>query len=88
MNVINSEYPYVAAPIQLIPEGRDGLNTVHVYTRRDILKELVSGLFVAGDFAYQWNMGLICKRPLGMVKSVDRVEEHLGTDAGLWLSIF
>ncbi|MGL6074678.1 MAG: alginate export family protein [Fimbriiglobus sp.] len=54
LNVFNSTYPYLAAPIRLIEDGRDGLNTLHTYTRVNPLREDLPGLYVAGDFAYQW----------------------------------
>lgn len=54
-NVFDSIYPYVAAPIRLIPDGRQGLNTVHVYGRWNPLPEAYPGWHVAGDYAHQWN---------------------------------
>lgn len=58
INVFNSMLPYLAAPVRLIPNGRDGLNTVHTYARVNPLREHLPGLYVAGDFAYQWNDGI------------------------------
>lgn len=55
MNVFDSIYPYVAAPVQLIPDGRRGLNTVHAYARWLPLPDSTPGLHLAGDYAYQWN---------------------------------
>ncbi|MGL4422891.1 MAG: hypothetical protein ACRCZF_19645, partial [Gemmataceae bacterium] len=55
LNVFQSTLPYLAAPVQLIPDGRDGLNTVHSYARVNPLRENLPGLYAAGDFAYQWN---------------------------------
>jgi hypothetical protein len=55
MNVFESTLPYIAAPVQLIPNGREGLNTIHSYTRWNPFTELVPGFFFAGDYAYQWN---------------------------------
>lgn len=58
INVFRSTLPYLAAPVSLIPNGRDGLNTVHTYARVNPLREGLPGLYVAGDFAYQWNDGI------------------------------
>jgi hypothetical protein len=55
MNVFESTLPYVAAPVQLIPNGRQGLNTVHVFNRWNPVKELSPAFYFAGDYAYQWN---------------------------------
>lgn len=55
MNVFESTLPYVAAPVQLIPNGREGLNTVHTYNRWNPIKELAPAFYFAGDYAYQWN---------------------------------
>lgn len=55
LNVFDSIYPYVAAPIRLIPDGRRGLNTVHAYGRWNPLSSSLPGWHVAGDFAHQWN---------------------------------
>lgn len=53
MNVFESTLPYVAAPVQLIPNGREGLNTVHTYNRWNPIKELAPAFYFAGDYAYQ-----------------------------------
>lgn len=55
MNVFESTLPYIAAPVQLIPRGREGLNTVHAYNRWNPIQELVPAFYLAGDYAYQWN---------------------------------
>lgn len=55
MNVFESQYPYVKAPIQLLPDGREGLNTMHSYARWKPLPQQWSGFYVAGDYAHQWN---------------------------------
>jgi hypothetical protein len=55
LNVFDSIFPYVAAPVQLIPAGRRGLNTIHVYGRWNPLVETYPGWQVAGDYAHQWN---------------------------------
>lgn len=55
MNVFESEYPYVQAPVALIPQGREGLNTVHNYMRWKPAEDLLSGFYIAGDYAFQWN---------------------------------
>lgn len=55
MNVFESTLPYVAAPVQLIPNGRKGLNTIHTFSRWNPFKELTPALYFAGDYAYQWN---------------------------------
>ncbi|MCA9169345.1 MAG: hypothetical protein KDB23_16840 [Planctomycetales bacterium] len=54
-HVFESIFPYVAAPIRLIPDGREGLNTLHVYGRWNPLKDDYPGWHVAGDYAHQWN---------------------------------
>jgi hypothetical protein len=55
LNVFESIYPYVAAPIQLIPDGRQGLNTLHAYSHWAPLPTVAPGWQVAGDYAHQWN---------------------------------
>jgi hypothetical protein len=55
MNVFESTLPYVKAPVQLLPNGREGLNTLHVFSRWNPIKEFAPGFFFAGDYAYQWN---------------------------------
>jgi hypothetical protein len=55
INAFESIYPYVAAPIQLIPDGRQGLNTVHSYGRWTPLPDTQPGWHVGGDYAHQWN---------------------------------
>lgn len=54
-NVFESQYPYAAAPLQLIPQGREGLNTLHTYTNWKPFQETLPGFYLAGDYAYQWN---------------------------------
>ncbi|MBU6239798.1 MAG: hypothetical protein KGQ51_18435 [Planctomycetes bacterium] len=54
-NVFESQYPYVKAPIQFLPNGREGLNTIHGYSRWKPLPDQWAGFYVAGDYAYQWN---------------------------------
>jgi hypothetical protein len=54
-HVFESTYPYAAAPLQLIPEGRQGLNTLHTYGRWNPLRETLPGWHLAGDYAHQWN---------------------------------
>ncbi len=55
LNVFDSIYPYVAAPIQLIPDGRQGLNTLHLYGNWNPLIDSHPGWHLAGDYAHQWN---------------------------------
>lgn len=55
LNVFESTFPYVAAPVQLIPEGRKGLNTAHLYGRWNPLPDSYPGWQLAADYAYQWN---------------------------------
>lgn len=55
LNVFESEYPYVKAPIQFIPRGREGLNTMHTYMRWRPAPDAWEGFYFAGDYAYQWN---------------------------------
>lgn len=54
-NVFESIFPYVAAPIQLLPDGREGLNTLHVYRSWSPFQGAVPGWTVSGDYAHQWN---------------------------------
>jgi hypothetical protein len=54
-NVFESEYPYAAAPLQLIPQGREGLNTMHTYMQWNPAPLAIPGFYIAGDYAYQWN---------------------------------
>lgn len=53
-NVFESEYPYTAAPLALIPKGRENLNTLHTYTKLSPFSQL-PGLYFSGDYAFQWN---------------------------------
>ncbi len=55
LNAFESIYPYVAAPVRLIPDGRQGLNTVHTYGRWTPLAERYPGWHLGGDYAHQWN---------------------------------
>ncbi len=55
MNVFESTLPYVGAPLVLIPNGREGLNTIHTYNRWHPLQQDAPGFYFAGDYAYQWN---------------------------------
>ncbi len=55
MNVFESTLPYIKAPVQLIPNGREGLNTVHAFNRWNPAKELAPAFYFAGDYAHQWN---------------------------------
>lgn len=55
LNVFESTLPYVGAPVRLFENGRDGLQVIHAYTRVNPLRDALPGLYVAGDFAYQWN---------------------------------
>lgn len=55
LNVFESMFPYVAAPIQLIPDGRQGLNTVHFYGRWNPVSDDQGDWHIAADYAHQWN---------------------------------
>jgi hypothetical protein len=55
INVFESIFPYTAAPLQLLPDGRQGLNTVHLFGRWNPLPETLPDWSVAGDYAHQWN---------------------------------
>lgn len=55
INVLESNLPYLGAPVRFFESGRDGLRVIHTYTRVNPLREALPGLYVAGDFAYQWN---------------------------------
>jgi hypothetical protein len=55
----NSPYPQAAAgglgaPV-ILQGGRDGLSFVNLYGRATPFDGALSGFFVGGDFAYQWN---------------------------------
>lgn len=54
IKVLKSDYPALAAPLVIIPGGRDGMNVLHGYGRSQPLPDL-PGLWLAGDLAYQWN---------------------------------
>ncbi|MFZ4808483.1 MAG: hypothetical protein ACOYLQ_14595 [Hyphomicrobiaceae bacterium] len=54
IDVLSSEYPSMQAPLTLVPNGRDGLQTIHGYVRVEPLPS-VPGLWIAGDLAQQWN---------------------------------
>jgi hypothetical protein len=55
MNVFESISPYVGAPLQFFPNGREGLNTTHTYLRFNPMSETLPSFYFAGDYAYQWN---------------------------------
>jgi len=55
LNVFQSEFPYVKAPVQLLPNGREGLNAFQVFNRWKPAPQTFAGLYLAGDYAYQWN---------------------------------
>lgn len=57
-NVFESTFPYVAAPVQFLPNGREGLNTVQVYRNWSPLPELVPNWTLSADYAHQWNDGI------------------------------
>ncbi|MGY3450506.1 hypothetical protein [Bradyrhizobium sp. USDA 4353] len=54
INVLSSAYPSIQAPLTLIPDGRSGMSTLHGYGRFEPFSGLPS-LWIAGEFAYQWN---------------------------------
>jgi len=54
IHVLKSDYPALAAPLVIIPGGREGMNVVHGYGRTAPLAAL-PGLWLAGDLAYEWN---------------------------------
>jgi hypothetical protein len=55
MNVFESTLPYVKAPVQLIPDGREGLNTIHTFNRWNPAKDFAPAFYFGGDYAHQWN---------------------------------
>ncbi len=57
-NVFESTLPYLRAPLQIVPNGREGLNTVHVFNRWNPMPELAPTFYFAGDYAHQWNEGI------------------------------
>lgn len=54
IHVLESEYPSMQAPLTLIPNGRDGMNTVHGYFRWTPIAAAPE-FWVGADLAYQWN---------------------------------
>ncbi len=54
IHVLKSDYPALAAPLVIIPGGREGMNVLHGYGRTTPLADL-PGLWLAGDLAYEWN---------------------------------
>lgn len=54
INVIKSEYPSLEAPLNIIPNGREGMNALYGYFRTQPLTALPT-LWVSGDLAYEWN---------------------------------
>jgi hypothetical protein len=57
INVLNSDYPSLAAPLTIIPGGRDGMNVLHGYVRSQPLSSLPT-LWIAGELAHEWNEGI------------------------------
>ena len=55
INAFQSEYPYIQAPITLIPNGRDGLQVINPYLKYSPAKNRLPGLMVMADYAYEWN---------------------------------
>lgn len=55
MNVFDSTLPYLSAPLQLLPNGREGLNTIHAFNRRNPFQDSAPSFYFAGDYAHQWN---------------------------------
>lgn len=53
INVLQSEYPSMQAPLTLIPDGRDGLNTLHGFFRVEPFAKLPD-LWIGGELAWQW----------------------------------
>ncbi len=54
IHVLKSDYPALAAPLVIIPGGRESMNVLHGYGRATPLADL-PGLWLAGDLAYEWN---------------------------------
>ena len=55
MHVLSSTYPYVQAPVTIVPDGRDGLRVVHAYGRVSPARTRVPGLVTLFDVAREWN---------------------------------
>lgn len=60
-HVLASTAPYpqaapggIGAPT-IIPDGRDGLNFLNVYTRVIPFRDTLENFFISGDLAYEWN---------------------------------
>ncbi len=54
INVLKSDYPSLAAPLTIIPGGRDGMNALYGYARTQPFASLPT-LWIAGDLAHEWN---------------------------------
>ena len=54
INVLKSDYPSLAAPLTVLPDGRDGMNALYGYFRTQPFASLPT-LWIAGDLAHEWN---------------------------------
>lgn len=54
INVLDSEYPAIAAPLTIIPNGRDGMNVAYGYFRAQPFASHPA-LWISGDLAHEWN---------------------------------
>lgn len=52
---LDSDMPYIRAPLTIIENGREGTHTINPYVRVRPLRDAAPGLHVALEGAYQWN---------------------------------
>ncbi len=57
INAFQSEYPYIQAPITLIPNGRDGLQVINPYLKYSPAKNRLPGLMVMADYQRTCRIG-------------------------------
>jgi hypothetical protein len=55
IGVLDSDMPYIRAPVEIIENGREDTQTVSPYLRLRPFRDAAPGLYVALDGAYQWN---------------------------------
>lgn len=85
--ILNSEAPYPkaapggAGPPDIIPEGREGLNTLSGYARSDRFSGAFRGWFVALDGAYEWKDDIDLRAWGGRAQIGYRFENHPWTPA-------
>lgn len=81
-HILNSEAPYPQAapggvgPPGIIPNGREGLNTLSGYARTDRFTGALEGWFVAVDGAYEWKDEIDLRAWGGRAQIGYRFERH------------